>query len=153
MLPELLSPPASRTVLSLRTVAVKPETPTASPVGRVVKPLPERLKISALVSGLPELPMPPTISAWPFGKHRGRVIGARGVQIPVIVQEPGACAEIGSARTRITQQRLKNDSANATAVPREVGSTDFIFCPHLSAHDRAAGCLAPVPEGPPSFHC
>ena len=66
-LPALLSPPASSTVLSLSTVAVKPEVPAASPPGKVVKLLEERLKISALVSAAPELPVPPTISACPFG--------------------------------------------------------------------------------------
>ena len=66
-LPALLSPPASRTVLSLSTVAVKPETPAGNPVGKVVKVLEDRLKISALVSAAPELPVPPTMSAWPLG--------------------------------------------------------------------------------------
>ena len=58
-----LSPPASSTVLSLRVVAVSPETAVTSPLDKVVYELPDRLKISALLSGLPVAPIPPAISA------------------------------------------------------------------------------------------
>jgi hypothetical protein len=37
------------------------------PVGKVVNELVVRLKISALVSAVPEPSLPPTISAWPLG--------------------------------------------------------------------------------------
>ena len=80
----------------MRTVAVKPETPTARPVGKVVNVLDARLKISALVSAVPELPVPPTISAWPFGSVAAAWFARAVWRLTESVHEPGAAADSDS---------------------------------------------------------
>ena len=119
-------PPASKTVLSLSVVAVRPETAVVRPLGRVANELPDRLKISALASGAPELSMPPAISACPLGSVAAAWPARAVLRLPDRVHTPGACAASGSASTRITKIDLRAIAAIRPMAVRDPWSVEFI---------------------------